>query len=907
MVELHDVYSFLYAAAAALSLMVSVAAWQRRRARGAIWLGVLMLGVAVWAGTSAAMWQATSETSQVIWFRANALGVWVVPVAVLMIAFDVAGMQRWLTPARILPIAAISFVLDNVEWLNPARLYDANFVPETIGGFTYYTEVPGPLYWTFSVFAFGAMGVGLVILFRHYLRSSGIERTQSALLVSGGLLPFVSGLVSEADVVPYPFHGLELAPLAFLVTGSVWLSAIARGVLLDVLPVARETVIKLMPDGVIVLDAEQRVVEANPAASRILLAHDLVGRPVGDALTRIDGAAEVLDDATEPQRTVLQINRDGEGGYVEVSVTPLADGSDQPPARLITLHDVTEERRTLERLGLAQTVFDAADEGIVVLEHDFGTKIVEINDACCRMLRRSREQMLGSDCREFASNRYPAEFCEDMRRTILAEGAWEGEVWQTRGDGTEFPSRMTFSVANDEAGRRSRIVGFLADVSEAKEAERLRHDATHDPLTGLANRAVLDDRLSHAIAHAKRVGRGLAVLFADLDNFKRVNDTLGHSRGDALLAEAGRRIVAVLRGGDTAARPGGDEFVIIADAKNPAEIEAEARRLREALAEPYRLESESLYVTASVGIALYPADGTDVAALVRHADLAMYGAKRLGRNRIQFFSPELQKGLDRRVAVEKELVGGLEDGRCFLAYQPQVDLHTGKIVGAEALVNLRSRDGTVLSPAEFMPAAEYSEIIIALGEWTLRETCTQLARFREVAPDLIVSLCLSARQLRELDAAQLHVLMNECGAQPRRLALGVTQTAFLGDPNEVAAKLEKLRDEVGTRLLFDDFGSGHCSPAFTALLPAGVVKIDRSVVQRLPDDAEARAMVLSTIALAKSLGATIVADGPETEGQINLLRANECDAAQGYYFGYPMSLDELLLQLGSETVHAPRA
>ena len=698
MLELHDIYTALYATAAVLSLAVAFAAWRRRAARGASWVAVLMIGIGIWSATSAAMWQATGLDAQSFWLKTNALGVWMVPLAVLMIALDVAGLDRWVNPTTVATVGMVSLGLDNIEWLNPAQLYDAAFVVRTVGPYVHYQAVPGPLYWTNSAFAFSVMGIGLVILFRHSLRSRGQERTQAAILAFGGLLPFAAGLMTETRALPFPFSGLDLAPLAFLVTGTLWLMAIARGTLLDIFPVAHETLIRQMPDGVIVLDAQSRVVEANPAALSMLRESDVLGRSADEVLGRIEGVSEHLDPDGQRHAT-LPFRWDDGLRHLDLQVVPLLLGPGVPPARLLILHDVTEERRTWERLELAHTVFDAVNEGIIVLDSGPGMRVIDVNDPCCELLGRSRDEMVGVDARLLRSDRHTQEFYHSIEREIIERGRWEGEIWQTKADGTEFPSWMVFSMAPDETGAKTRIVGFFADISEAKEAERLRHDATHDPLTGLANRAVLDDRLAHALAHAKRVGRGLAVLFADLDYFKRVNDTLGHSQGDRVLAEAAQRITATLRGGDTAARPGGDEFVVITDAKSPPEIEAEARRLREALALPHRIGSQDLNVTVSIGIALYPADGTDVSTLLNHADLAMYGAKRLGRNRIQFFSPELQAGLDRRVVVEKELIGGLEEERCFLLHLPQVDLHTGKIVGAEALVHLRAQDGTVLSPS----------------------------------------------------------------------------------------------------------------------------------------------------------------------------------------------------------------
>lgn len=906
MIELNDIYTFLYASVAVLSSAIAIGALRRRPARAALPLGILMLGIAAWSVTIAVTWQVARFADQVFWIRAAALAVWVLPVGTIMLAADVAKVQDWFTAPRILLLAITSFLFSNVQWINPGSLYDTAFVAHEVGPFVHYASVPGPLYWVSSALYFAVMGIGLAVLARHYIKSAGAERRQAALLVFGGLLPFAGGLLTEARVLPFPFEGLEFAPLAFLVTGAVWFVAIAGGSLLDVFPIACETLIDQMPDGVMVLDADLRVLKANPAALGVLGHADVIGKPARTVLKGIQGAAANLE-ADTPAGDTLPCNVDGERRFVELAVVPLPVNGGEGPARLVTLHDVTEDRRTRDRLELARTVFDTANDGIVILEQvQAGWRILEVNDACCQLIGRTREDLIGTDAAQFRSDRHAAEFHLSIRESLARTGQWEGEVWQTRGDGTEFPTWVSLSASQDETEMRTLIVGSFSDITESKEAERLRHDATHDPLTGLANRGVLDDRLARAIAQARRQGRALAVLFIDLDNFKNINDTLGHARGDEVLAEAGRRIASALRGGDMAARPGGDEFLVITDAKTPAMIEAEARRLREGLAAPYRLNGEEVRVTASVGIALYPSDGEDGGTLIQRADLAMYGAKRLGRDRIQFFSQQLQEGLDRRVQVEKELLEGLEHGRCFLRYDPQVDLSTGRIIGAEALVNLRTEDGTVMSPAEFMSAAEYSDVVVALGDWALRRTCEEVGSL-QVDSGVIASIQLSARHLRQLEPARLRDALRRCGTRSQSMALGVTQTAFLGDPEEISARLQALRDHVGVRLLSSDFGSGHRSAAFTALLPGGVVKLDRALVVRLPGDAEARALVQSTIALAKELEAVVVAEGPETEDQIRFLRDHECDAAQGYYFSYPVSAEELALLLQGDPFALPRA
>ena len=898
MVELHLIYAVLHACGAVLALAVACIAWRRRAARGALALAVLMLGVTIWSGAAAAMWYLPTLGEQVFWFKVTSLGVWMVPGAVLILAFDVAGLEPWHTPVCIALISIASFALFGIRWLNPSRLYDTAFVGRAMGPYTYYEAVSGPLYEVYDVLAFALIMVGLAIILRVYLRSSGAERAQAAVLLIGGLVPLVSAAVTESKVVP--LGGLDLAPLAFLATGVLWLIAILRGTLLDILPLARNVLVEQMLDGVVVLDGEDHVVDANPTALTMLSAPlaEVLGKPAEAIFGSVDGAAAVLR-GSGPKHAVLSIGSDGDSRYVELAVTPLVVSPDKPPARLITLHDVTEERRANERLELARQVFDTANEAIVVTLPDSDGRIVDVNDAYCRLTGRSRRETIGKDIRSLRSDRHPPEFYQALEQTLFTVGKWQGDVWQTRADGTEFPSWLSLSVTEDDQEHVRHVVRVFTDITEIREAEdKLRHSATHDALTGLPNRFLLDDRLEHALAYAKRTDSGLAVLFVDLDNFKGVNDTLGHAQGDALLVEVGKRIVPVLRESDTVGRFGGDEFtIIITGVKDPAQVEVTARRLLDAVASPYRLGAEELHVTASIGVSLFPTDGNDAMTLVQHADLAMYGAKGMGRNRIQFFSEEFQEDLNRRMIVEKELWGADEEGRYFLLYQPQVDLSTGRIMGAEALVRLRPRDGTVLSPAEFIPVAEDSELIFQLGEWVLRKACAELAILHEVDPDLIMSVNFSARQFRGVDVTSLQEVLQDSGVEARHLAIEITETALLVDPREAAARLEELRSVAGLRLSLDDFGTGYSSLTYVRMFRADTIKIDRTFIGLLPDDPEGQAIVLSTIALAKGLHTTVIAEGPETEEQVRFLRANGCDRAQGFYFSRPVPADEFALLL----------
>jgi diguanylate cyclase (GGDEF)-like protein/PAS domain S-box-containing protein len=904
-VQLHLVYSILYAGIALLASVVAFVAWRKRAARGALSVAALLVGVVIWSGAFAAMWYVPGEDMQVFWERVSSLGSWIVPVAFLTLAFGVAKMEGWRTPGRIALIAIVSFALNNLEWVNPGNLFETAFVAHAVGPYTHYSFEPGPLYWVFVTYAYVLILAATVILVRVVARTSGAKRTEAVILLIGGLTPTAASVVAQPGLVALD---VDLIPVAFLITGALWLTAILRGALLDILPLARDALVEQMVDGVVVIDGDDVVVDANPAAVDMLCTRpaDVLGKPVEALLGNVKGAIPFLG-GSGPRKVVLPLNMNGDSRHVELRITPVVADREGPPARLVTLHDVTEERLANERLRLARTVFDTASEGIIVTLPDSGGRIVDVNDAYCRLTGRSSEDTIGKSISTFRSDRQSSEFHKAVERAVFETGEWKGEVWQTRADGTEFPAWLSLSLAEDEQEHVRHVVTVFTDITETREAEaQLRQNATHDSLTGLPNRALLDDRLQHALAHARRTDTRLAVLFVDLDDFKDVNDTLGHAKGDALLAQVAARIVPALRESDTVARLGGDEFtIIVTDVADTGQVEATALRVLEAVASPYRLGIEDLRITASVGIALFPSDGADAASLIQHADLAMYGAKRMGRNRIQFFSHEFQHDLDQRMAVEKELWGADTENRYFLLYQPQVDLATGRITGVEALVRLRTRDGSILSPAEFIPVAEDSKLIFQLGEWVLREACAELASLHEVAPDLVMSVNFSARQFRGIDVGSLQCALRDSGVEARTLALEIAETALSSDPTQAAAKLDDLRGVAGLQLSLGGFGTGYSSLTVVRMFRADTIKIDRSFVGLLPDDPEAQAIVLATIALAKSLHATVIAEGPETEEQVRFLRANGCDRAQGFYFSRPVPADELMLLLRAGAFELP--
>ncbi|MES2075667.1 MAG: EAL domain-containing protein [Pseudomonadota bacterium] len=448
------------------------------------------------------------------------------------------------------------------------------------------------------------------------------------------------------------------------------------------------------------------------------------------------------------------------------------------------------------------------------------------------------------------------------------------------------------TVALMHAGTRdASVVAVVEDIARRKQyEEELRHLASHDPLTGLANRNLMLDRLSQAIAFAHRAARHVAVMFIDLDRFKNINDSLGHDAGDQVIVEVGRRLARNIREGDTVARVGGDEFVVLlSDVARDDEVAALAAKMLAALSLPITVHGQELAPVGSIGISLYPRDGADSRDLLRNADAAMYRAKELGRGNFQFYAEEMNARTLDRLKLEGGLRRALQRDEFELYYQSQVELSSGRIVGMEALLRWNPPGGAVVLPGDFIPIAEETGLIVPIGEWVLRQACAQQVAWREAGlRDVRVAVNLSARQFKQQDLARLVAqVLAETGCRPESLELEITESVIMERPEQATAMLQTLSD-MGVHLSIDDFGTGYSSLTYLKRFPIQTLKIDRSFVADLTNDADDAAIVCAVIALAHTMKLSVIAEGVETEAQLDYLRAQHCDQLQGFYFSRPL-------------------
>lgn len=555
-------------------------------------------------------------------------------------------------------------------------------------------------------------------------------------------------------------------------------------------------------------------------------------------------------------------------------------------------NDVSVRRRAEEQLRLAAKVFDHAGEAIAILDRN--GRLLSVNRAFTHITGFTENDVHGKDVLTLLAELQSEEAYEAIRLQLRAQGAWQGEVMNRRKNGETFPQWLTVNAVVDEQQTLQNYVLMFSDITAIKHSqERMEFIANHDELTGLPNRGLLTDRLRHALAQAKRRHDKVAVLFIDLDHFKNVNDTLGHDIGDLLLVEASQRLQSCVRDSDTLARLGGDEFVALLSGVSLEETNTIAGRIVDFMSASFAIQGNNLFVSASIGISIFPEDGEDSVTLLKNADTAMYRAKERGRNQYQYFANEMKVNALQRMTLESGLREALRGRSLHMVYQPKVSLLDDTVVGGEAL--LRWNDAVLgdISPAKFVPVAESCGLINELGYFVIERVLADIARWRALAMNVPrIAINVSAHQLKDADfVTRLGTMLARSGVPPGQIIIELTESALMERLDTLMERLHQLT-QMGVDLSVDDFGTGYSSLAYLRKLPIHELKVDRSFVDGIATEPDDRSIAKMIIDMAHTLGLRVVAEGVETRAQLDALRAEGCEIVQGYFFYKPLSGDD---------------
>ncbi len=655
-------------------------------------------------------------------------------------------------------------------------------------------------------------------------------------------------------------------------------------------------------DAVYLVDLDNNLLRGNDNFYSMINStpEEAVGKKTVDLIHKESDSSScpVCKAKTERREVVITLegnNANNPLGYpIEVSTKLIGKSGGDPTGIMVSIHDLRHSRKTESSIQLAAKVFSSSLNAILITDQ---TGIIQqVNPRFSEITGFSQEEAIGKSPNILKSDHHNEHFYQQLWSSLIENGQWEGEIWNRRKNGEVYPIWQSISSVHDASNKVSHYIGTFSDISEQKNsAERIHRLAHYDVLTNLPNRALFNDRFQHALDRAHRSGERVALIFMDLDRFKQINDSLGHSAGDALLSQVAQRLKQQIREDDTIARLGGDEFVIsleeISQDRDPKLV---AEKLMRAFDKHFMVQGHELVVTSSIGISIYPTDAQDADSLIKFADMAMYRAKAKGRNNYQFYSIEFSERMMERLVLESELRHAVARDELILHYQPQLDLDSGRLVGVEALIGWNHPERGMVPPGIFIPIAEESGLILDIGEWVLRSACKQAASWIDKGLDIdSVSVNLSGFQIQRGNIVEMvsHIL-EETNLPAAHLELEILETYIMQHAEQDFSVFNGLR-ELGVGLAIDDFGTGRSSLGYLKRLPVGKLKIDQSFVMDIPMDSDDMAIIKAIVALAQTMQLTVVAEGVETAEQVIFLKGLGCDLIQGFYFSHPISPEEI--------------
>ena len=861
---------------------------------------LILLACADWIMGYALELASADLLGKFFWAKVKFVATCIMPTAWLIYILQYTGREKWLTRRTLALLSIVPFIFLLLIFTNEAHSLIWHRVwLDTDGPFSVMGSTYGPGLWVYMVYSYTLVLAGIFLLIQALVRSGRLYRWQASALLLAVFTPWLANAVLDLSNLN-PFPHLELTPVALGLTAPVVAWSLARLRRGDIVSVSRGAILGGMSDGVMVLDARNRIVDLNPAAQR-LIGHTLseaIGQPVGQLWSEWPVLMERCWDGAEAGREVVLGKGDGQRTY-DVGISPLVDWRGHLISQAVVLRDITERKRAEEALRKSKERYALAARGANdgLWDWDLKTNEVYFSPRWKSMLGYE-ESEIGDSLDEWFGRVHPEELDRvNMELSAHLEGLtrhFEKEHRMLHKDGT-YRWMLTRGLAiRDADGNAYRMAGSQTDITERKRVEKqLLHDAFHDALTGLLNRALFMDRLGRSVERAKRRDDYLfAVLFMDLDCFKNVNDSLGHTIGDELLIASARRLERCLRPSDTVARLGGDEFVILLeDIRDISDATRVTGRIQEQLALPFKLNGHEVFTSASIGIVLSETGYGRPEDILQDADIAMYRAKVLGKARHELFDRAMRARIMARLELERDLRRAVERQEFQVHYQPVLSLETGRITGFEALVRWQHPDRGLVSPMEFISVAEETGLIIPIDRWVLREACRQMrewqARF-PADPPLTISVNLSGKHFAQPDLIEhIEQVLQETGLDARRLKLEMTESMIMADVESATGMLMRLR-ALGVELQIDDFGTGYSALSYLQRIPIDAIKIDRSFVSRMGVNGDNSRIIKAIVTLARDLGMDVIAEGVETAEQLAQLRTLECEYGQGYFISRPL-------------------
>jgi diguanylate cyclase (GGDEF)-like protein/PAS domain S-box-containing protein len=836
------------------------------------------------------------------------------PVILIPPVFLLATIEYTKFNKKNLPIAPLIFALPALSLLSvisnrfPYPFF-SNIQFMYIDGIPIFAPTREIGFWIHTYISYALILSGLSALMIYAFKSARLYRRQAFVIFTGTFISIAINFV----VISLGFMSavVDTTSISILMTLIVFYCGLFRLPKSTIKPFARDLLIESINDIVLILDVSGGIVDLNPAAMRFLktfakngghyqFAHraDFTGVNMKEALELFPAMETVHPSADEANDSTLILHAGGKAVYFRVYESPIRDTDQAQIGQLYMLHDITQQQEYLnnlkhlnEELALSDRIINDALEGVVITDHTPAIK--RVNDSVERISGYSKGELIGRNPSIFKSGRHDEKYYADMWRNLTEKGYWEGEIWNKSKDGEIYPNWMSITALRQTNGKVENYICISTDISKVKKTEdALENLAYYDTLTGLPNRNLFNERLSWALTRAKRNEKTVALLFLDLDNFKVINDSLGHAVGDLMLKEAAHRIKSRLRESDTAARFGGDDFtVILEDLQNGEDAKCVIEDLLKEIRRPYVILDREMTLGMSIGVALAPDDESTVDGLVRKAEAAMYAAKDAGGSTYSFSSEEIEKKNHETLEMQILMSKALVNNEFRLHLQPQIALVDGqyKVVGAEALIRWTTGDGIVFTPDKFIPLAERNGMIIPIGDWVLEEIFSIDKDLKAAGIELDLAINVSSKQFDSGDFVEkVKKLITDHRAQNIRLVIEITESFLLNNLDNAIECLLALKD-LGIRVALDDFGTGFSSLSYLSRLPIDYLKIDKTFIADI-DSPQQKNLTSSIISMAKIMNLRTVAEGVETREQLDKLMVEGCNEIQGYYFSRPLDV-----------------